>query len=84
MPIGRRKRPQHRYEPRVRINKFIRVPEVRVISSSGEQLGVLKTREAQNMAQDEELDLVEVAPNENPPVCRIMDFGKYLYDEKKK
>ena len=84
MPIGRRKKPQHRYEPRVRINKFIRVPEVRVISSSGEQLGVMKTREAQNLAQEEEFDLVEVAPNENPPVCRIMDFGKYLYDEKKK
>jgi len=55
-----------------------------VIDSKGAQLGVLNTREATRLAKDEGLDLVEVAPNENPPVCRIMDFGRYMYDENKK
>jgi len=68
----------------VRINRFIRAPEVRVISSKGEQLGVMDIRDAMRMAQDENLDIVEIAPNEVPPVCRIMDFGKYQYDENKK
>jgi len=57
---------------------------VRVVGSDGQQLGVMKTRDALDKAQEEGLDLVEVAPTENPPVCRILDFGKYLYDEKKK
>jgi len=60
------------------------VSEVRVIGAKGEQLGVLQTREAIKQAQEQGYDLVEVAPKENPPVCRIMDFGKYLYEEKKK
>ncbi len=55
-----------------------------MISSKGEQLGVMDTREATRMAMDEGLDLVEVAPTESPPVCRVLDFGKYMYDEKKK
>ncbi len=55
-----------------------------MISASGEQLGVMKTRDALEMAQDQGLDLVEMAANENPPVCRIMDFGRYTYEEKKK
>ncbi len=85
LSIGRRRRrPHKKYEPRVRANYLIRVPEVRVIDDKGNQLGVLNTREAISKAMEAELDLVEVAPKENPPVCRIMDFGKYLYEEKKK
>jgi translation initiation factor IF-3 len=57
---------------------------VRVISESGEQLGILPTDEALARARAVELDLVEVAPNEKPPVCRIMDFGKYKYEKKKR
>lgn len=68
----------------VRINEQIRVSPVRVIGSGGQQLGIISTAEAISMARDEGLDLVEVAPNERPPVCRVMDFGKYKYDKKKK
>jgi translation initiation factor IF-3 len=57
---------------------------VRVISESGEQLGILTTSEAIERARNTGLDLVEVAPNEKPPVCRIMDFGKYKYEKKKR
>lgn len=57
---------------------------MRVIGKNGEQLGIMSIRDAQRKAQDEDLDLVEVAPNEVPPVCRIMDYGKYQYDENKK
>lgn len=67
-----------------RVNERIRVPEVRVIGPDGQQLGVLPTPEALAKARDEGLDLVEVAPNERPPVCRIMDYGKYKYEKKKK
>jgi translation initiation factor IF-3 len=56
---------------------------VRVIADDGEQLGVLDTNEAINIARSKELDLVEVSPNAEPPVCKIMDFGKYLYRQKK-
>ncbi len=66
------------------MNEKIRVPEVRVIGPDGQQLGVLSTSEALAKARDEGLDLVEVAPNERPPVCRIMDYGKYKYEKKKK
>ncbi len=62
---------------------MIRVREVRVISPEGEQLGILPIEEALALAQERELDLVEVAPNERPPVCRIMDFGKYKYQQAK-
>ena len=55
-----------------------------MIDSKGEQLGVMDIRDAMRMAQDENLDLVEIAPNEVPPVCRVMDFGKFTYDENKK
>jgi translation initiation factor IF-3 len=68
----------------VRINEQIRISPVRVIASDGRQLGIIPTEEALAKARAEELDLVEVAPNERPPVCRIMDFGKYKYDKKKK
>jgi translation initiation factor IF-3 len=67
-----------------RINYQIKVKDVRVISADGEQLGVLDTREAIRKAEDLGLDLVEVAPTAKPPVCRIMDFGKYKYELAKK
>jgi translation initiation factor IF-3 len=66
------------------VNRDIRVPEVRVIDAEGNNLGVLQTSEAIRLAQEAELDLVEVAPNAEPPVARIMDFGKFLYELSKK
>lgn len=71
-------------EKRARRNEEIRVPQVRVIDDEGEQVGVLATREALEIAAERGLDLVEVSPNAEPPVCRIMDFGKYLFEQKKK
>jgi translation initiation factor IF-3 len=67
-----------------RVNERIRVPEVRVIGPDGEMLGILQTREAYLYARERELDLVEVNPKAHPPVCKVMDFGKYKYEEKKK
>lgn len=69
---------------KVRANEQIRVPQVRLIGAAGEQVGVVATREAIVRAQAEGLDLVEVASAVNPPVCRIMDLGKYLYSLSKK
>jgi len=66
------------------MNRQIRAREVRVIDDEGNQLGILDTRDAQKLAEERGLDLVEVAPNANPPVCRVMDFGKFLYQEKKR
>jgi len=63
---------------------MIRISPVRVISSEGEQLGVIPTAEAMTKAREAGLDLVEVAPNASPPVCRIMDFGKFKYQQGKK
>lgn len=63
---------------------MIRVKEVSVIGDNGDQMGVFPTGEALDMAQDQNLDLVEVAPTANPPVCRIMDFGKFKYRQSKK
>jgi translation initiation factor IF-3 len=68
----------------IRRNHRIKVPQVRVISPEGKQLGILDTPKAINLALENGLDLVEVAPNATPPVCRIMDFGKYVYEEQKK
>ncbi len=68
----------------VRINERIRVPQVRVIGSDGNQLGVMLLQKAQELANQDDLDLVEVAPNVNPPVCRIIDFSKFKYDQEKK
>lgn len=62
-----------------RVNQRIRVPEVLVIDERGEQLGVMTTREALNLAEDRALDLVEVAPTSDPPVCRLLDYGKFRY-----
>ena len=67
-----------------RINEQIRVTPVRVIAADGAQLGILPTEEALRQARAAEFDLVEVAPNERPPVCRIMDFGKFKYQQKKR
>lgn len=68
----------------MRINRQIRAPKVRVIDQDGNQLGVLNVRDAQNKAEDAGLDLVEVAPNSSPPVCKIIDFGKFRYDQTKR
>ncbi len=67
-----------------RINQRIRVPEVFLIGAAGEQFGVVDTRDAQDRARAAGLDLVEISPTARPPVCRIMDYGKYLYDKSKK
>lgn len=67
-----------------RINSEIRAREVRVIDVDGQQLGILPIREALSIATEKALDLVEVAPNANPPVCRLMDYGKYVYERQKR
>ena len=67
-----------------RYNNRINSPEVQVIASNGENLGVLNTNEAIAMAKDEGLDLIEIAPNAKPPVCKIIDMGKFKYDAQKK
>ena len=66
------------------MNELIRAPEIRVIADDGEQLGVMTPEAALERAQDIGLDLVEVAPGSSPPVCRIMDYGRYKYERKKK
>ena len=68
----------------IRVNELIRARMVRLISAEGEQLGILPAKEALSTAKDEGLDLVEVAPNSDPPVCRIMDYGKFKYQAAKK
>ena len=65
-------------------NERIRAREVQVISSDGKNLGTLSTQEAINIAKQEGLDLIEISPNANPPVCKIIDIGKYKYDQQKK
>src|ERR1051325_4830085 len=70
--------------PTVRINERIRVPEIRVIDEDGSQLGVMTPRQALEIARSKGLDLVEVAPQAQPPVCRIINFGKWQYEQKKK
>ena len=66
------------------MNDAIRVPQVRLIGANGENVGVVSVEDAQRMAREAELDLVEVAPAAEPPVCRIMDFGKFVYERAKK
>ena len=68
----------------MRINEEIHIREVRVTSAEGEQLGIMLTRDALRMAEEQHLDLVEVAPKAKPPVCRIMDFGKFRYEQQKR
>lgn len=68
----------------MRVNESVRAPQVRLISAEGEQLGVVSADQALRIAQEAGLDLVEVAPNAAPPVCRVMDYGKYKYEQAKK
>ena len=84
MPVPRRfdRRPPER--DTTRINERIRVPEVRLIGDDGEQVGVLKIDDALRYAQERDLDLVEVAPEAKPPVCRVLDYSKYKYEQAQK
>ena len=66
------------------LNEEIREKELRVVSDQGEQLGILSSKEALRIAEEKELDLVMISPNAKPPVCKIMDFGKYIYEQQKK
>jgi translation initiation factor IF-3 len=68
----------------LRINRQIRAPKVRVIGSDGKQVGMLTIKEALTMAEQEGLDLVEIAPNADPPVCKVIDYGKFRYDQTKR
>ncbi|NLH44795.1 MAG: translation initiation factor IF-3 [Acholeplasmataceae bacterium] len=68
----------------LRINEEIRAREVRVVADEGEQLGIMSGRDALNLALERHMDLVEIAPNAKPPVCRIMDYGKYRYEQQKR
>jgi translation initiation factor IF-3 len=83
MAMGRRNFRDTR-GPQIRINHRIRVPEVRVVLDDGTMLGVMSTQEALRKAEERNLDLVEINPKSNPPVCKILDFGKYKYEEKKR
>jgi translation initiation factor IF-3 len=84
VPVPRRfdRRPPER--DTTRINERIRVPEVRVIGDDGTQIGVMRTDEALRYAQERDLDLVEVAPEARPPVCRVLDYSKYKYEQSQK
>jgi translation initiation factor IF-3 len=84
VPVPRRfdRRPPER--DTTRINERIRVPEVRLIDDEGNQIGVLKTPDALTFAQERDLDLVEVAPEARPPVCRVLDYSKYKYEQAQK
>jgi translation initiation factor IF-3 len=84
VPVPRRfdRRPPER--DTTRINERIRVPEVRLIDDEGNQIGVLKTADALAFAQERDLDLVEVAPEARPPVCRVLDYSKYKYEQAQK
>jgi translation initiation factor IF-3 len=84
VPVPRRfdRRPPER--DTTRVNERIRVPEVRVIGDDGQQIGVMRTDQALRMAQERDLDLVEVAPEARPPVCRILDYSKYKYEQAQK
>ncbi|HXE89552.1 MAG TPA: translation initiation factor IF-3 [Terriglobales bacterium] len=68
----------------IRANERIRAREIRVIDDEGQQIGIMPPQEALKMARSKNLDLVEISPTANPPVCRIMDFGKFLYEQGKK
>ena len=84
MPIPRRfdRRPPER--DTTRINERIRVPEVRLIGEDGEQVGVIKVDDALEYARERDLDLVEIAPEARPPVCRVLDYSKYKYEQEQK
>ena len=67
-----------------RINDRIRVPEVRLLGAAGEQVGIVAINDALRMAEEQDLDLVEIAPNQRPPVCKLMDYGKFKYETDQK
>jgi translation initiation factor IF-3 len=84
VPVPRRFDRQPPERDPTRINERIRVPEVRLIDENGQQVGIMRTQEALRMAQDRDLDLVEVAPDAKPPVTRILDYSKYKYEQNQK
>ena len=85
MPFPKQNYFQRRTKPKgPRANHRITSPEVQVIDSDGENLGIINLHEAIEKAKNENLDLIEIAPNARPPVCKIMDMGKYKYDQQKK
>jgi translation initiation factor IF-3 len=84
VPVPRRFDRQPPERDLTRINERIRVPEIRLIDETGQQVGIMKTSEALKIAQDRDLDLVEVAPDAKPPVCRILDYSKYKYEQAQK
>jgi translation initiation factor IF-3 len=73
-------RDRDRREHQTRVNEYIRISPIRLIGPNGEQVGVIPTAQAMEMARESQLDLVEVAPLEKPPVCKIMDYGKFKYE----
>jgi translation initiation factor IF-3 len=81
---GRNFRSSQQQTSEYRVNRQIRVREVRLIDHEGNNRGVIDINEARDIASDAELDLVEVAPNANPPVCRVMDYGKFSYEKAKR
>jgi translation initiation factor IF-3 len=84
VPVPRRFDRQPPERDPTRINERIRVPEVRLIDENGQQVGIMRTQDAMRMAQDRDLDLVEVAPDAKPPVTRILDYSKYKYEQNQK
>ena len=84
MRKGRRRPPPPVITVEYQSNEQIRAKEVRLIDATGENIGVVSIAEAMEIARKAELDLVEVAPNADPPVCRVMDYGKFLYEKTKK
>jgi translation initiation factor IF-3 len=84
VPVPRRFDRQPPERDPTRINERIRVPEVRLIDETGQQVGIMRTQEALRYAQDRDLDLVEVAPDARPPVCRVLDYSKYKYEQAQK
>ena len=85
MPFPKKNYFQYRTKPKgPRTNERIRALEVQVISSDGKNLGTFAIKEAIEMAKQEGLDLIEISPNANPPVCKVVDVGKYRYDLQKK
>jgi translation initiation factor IF-3 len=83
-PGDRRGFPDRGNEPKQRVNEQIRISPIRLIGAAGEQLGVVPTSQALEMAREANLDLVEVAAQERPPVCKIMDYGKFRYQQSRK
>ncbi|MFL5856323.1 MAG: translation initiation factor IF-3 [Solirubrobacteraceae bacterium] len=84
MPVPRRFDRQPPERDTTRINERIRVPEVRLIDETGQQVGIMRTNDALRYAQERDLDLVEVAPDAKPPVCRVLDYSKYKYEQAQK